>query len=339
MRSSAMDTRCEQDEPPERVMVEAERWFARMLASNCTAAERAACQRWQAASPVNANAYAQVERISQRATAFRFQPQYRAAAREIRERAARAGRRRSTLRWGLSLGAAASAVLALGLGWRVWDPAQPEQRYATTLGERRTQTLDDGSRVLLDTDSTVAVRYSRKHRDVVLERGRAEFSVAPAPQRPFVVHAGSGAVRAVGTRFQVRRHADSVLVSLLEGVVTVTATPAAGEQRNTTLAAGEQLNFDTGQLWAKGNVDLEAAQGWPQGELVFRERPLPELVEEMNRYTPVKLRIGDPSLNTLRFSGVFYENDQDSLIQALEQVWSVRAERVSPREIVLHAKR
>lgn len=320
-------------------MVEAERWFARLLASDCTAAERAACQRWQDADPVNAAAYAQVERISQRATAFRFQPQYRAAAREIRERAARAGRRRGIARWGLSLAAAASAVLAIGLGWRVWNPAQPEQHYVTTTGERRTLDLDDGSRVLLDTDSAVTVRYSRKHRDVVLERGQADFSVASAPQRPFVVQAGGGAVRAVGTRFQVRRHADSVQVSLLEGVVTVTATPPAGQQRNITLAPGEELRFDSGQLWAKGNVDLEAAQGWPQGELVFRERPLPELIEEMNRYTPVKLRIGDPALNELRFSGVFYENDQDSLLQALEQVWSVRAEKVSAHEIVLHAKR
>src|SRR3546814_12347546 len=64
--------------------------------------------------------------------------------------------------------------------------------------------LEDGSRVRLDTNSALVVRYSRKHRDVVLERGRAQFDVAHAPQRPFTVHAGPGTVRAVGTQFQVQ---------------------------------------------------------------------------------------------------------------------------------------
>lgn len=336
MRSSHMEHRAQPAAPPERVLAEAERWYARLLAGDCTADERAACERWQAADPRNAQAYAQVRRVAERAAAFRFQPQRRAAVRRIRERAARAGRRRAALRWGLPLGAAASAVLALGIGWQLWQPAQPERHHATATGERRTLELDDGSRVLLDTDSAVSVRYGRRQRDVLLERGQAEFTVAPAPRRPFVVHADGGAVRAVGTRFQVRRHADSVRVSLLEGAVTVTAPPAADAQRSTTLAPGEELRFDAGRLWARSRIDLEAAQGWTQGELVFRERPLPELIEEMNRYTQVKLRIGDESLNELRFSGVFYDNDQASLLQALEAVWSIRAEQAAPDEIILH---
>src|SRR3546814_4203377 len=89
---------------------------------------------------------------------------------------------------------------------------QPPQRYATAIGQQHDVALEDGSRVRLDTNSALVVRYSRKHRDVVLERGRAQFDVAHAPQRPFTVHAGPGTVRAVGTQFQVRHQDDAVQV-------------------------------------------------------------------------------------------------------------------------------
>lgn len=327
------------DQMPEDRGEDAERWFVRMQRGDCTREERLACRRWQAASPANAAAYARVEALYRASADFGLDPGYRASARMARERAERAGRRRRRVRrWGASLSAAAVLVLAVGVGWRVWDPAQPEQRHATAVGERRTLTLDDGSRVQLDTDTALTVRYGRMHRDIVLEQGRAQFAVASAPRRPFVVRAGDGSVRAVGTEFQVRRHDASVLVTLLEGVVEV-STQVAGRgapARSATLAPGEQLSLGADGLWSRDAVDAEAAQGWTRGELIFRQRPLHELLEEANRYTAVKIRIGDPALNDLRVSGVFESDDQASLLQAIEHVLSLRAEQVSPYEIVLH---
>ncbi len=316
---------------------EAERWFVRMQGSDCSAAERSACRRWRDQDPAHAAAYARVEAIYHASRDFGQDPGYRLQARAIRERARREGRRRRALRWGASLSAAAALVLAVGIGWRQWDPAQPEQHFATAVGEQRSLQLDDGSTLLLDTDSAVTVRYSRKHRNVLLQRGRAEFEVTPGPQRPFVVQADGGAVRAVGTRFQVRKRDASVRVILLEGVVTVSAPVAGaqGEARTATLAAGEQLDFDAKRLWNRDRFDPGVAQGWTRGELTFRQRPLSELLEETNRYTAVKIRVGDPSLNELRVSGVFESDDQASLVQAMEHVLSLRAERVSPDEIVL----
>lgn len=322
---------------PEAPGDEAERWFVCMQRSGCTREERLACQRWRAASPAHAAAYARVEELYRLSGDFALNPQYREVGRAVRERIERAARlRRRAWRWGASLSAAAVLVLAIGIGWRVWDPAQPEQRVATAVGERRTLTLDDGSRLQLDTDSAVSVRYSRKHRHLVLERGRVQFDVAAAPQRPFVVQAGDGAVRAVGTQFQIRKQEASVLVTLLEGVVTVTAPESQGAQAHTaTLAPGDQLRFGAGNLWAMGKVDLDVVRGWTRGELMFSQRPLRELVAEANRYTTIKIKIGDPALNELRVSGVFESDDQASLLQAIEHVLSLRAEQVSANEIVL----
>src|SRR3546814_5016175 len=62
-------------------------------------------------------------------------------------RSEREGRlRRRLRRWTDSLAAAAVLVLAVGAGWRLWDPMQPPQRYATAIGQQHDVALEDGSR-------------------------------------------------------------------------------------------------------------------------------------------------------------------------------------------------
>ncbi|WP_202841565.1 FecR family protein [Luteimonas saliphila] len=317
---------------------EAERWFMRLQMGDCTRADRAAFARWRLADPAHAAAYAEVERMFSLAGQAGADPRLRAAARAARERIERRRRRQGLLQRFAGLAAVASLVLALGIGWRTWNPAQPEQHYATAVGESRTLMLEDGSTVLLDTDSVLRVQYRRLQRDVMLERGQAQFSVAPQPRRPFVVRTDIGAIRALGTRFQVRRHADYVEVALMEGVVEVTAPAADGPARTARLAPGEQLDFNAGERWARGAFDPEVALGWTDGQLVFRARPLDEVVQEMNRYNPTQIRLGQPALNELQISGQFYGNDPDSLILALERGWSLRAERPSADEIVLYRR-
>jgi transmembrane sensor len=317
---------------------EAERWFMRLQMHDCSHADRAACARWRLADPAHAAAYAEVERIFRLAGQAGADPRLRAATRLARERMERKRKRSGAWRWAASLAGAAVVVAALTIGWRTWNPAQPEQHYATAVGERRTLTLDDGSVALLDTDSALAVHYSRLRREVTLERGRAQFSVARQPQRPFLVHTDLGTVRALGTHFQVRKRADSVEVTLMEGSVEVSAAAGDGKTRVTRLAPGEQLDLDAGGHWDKHAFDAAIVRGWTEGQLVFRDRPLAEVVEEMNRYNTVKIRLGQPALDTLKISGQFYGNDPASLIQALELGWSLRTERPSANEIVLYRR-
>jgi len=324
--------------PQELGQGEAERWFMRLQMSDCSCAERAAFARWRLADQAHAAAYAEVERMFSLAGQVGTDPRLQVAARVACGRIERRRRWRSVLRRSTALTAVASVVLVLGMGWRGWNPAQPEQRYATAIGESRALTLDDGSIVLLDTDSAVSVQYHRLRRDVVLERGQAQFEVAPHLGRPFVVQTGLGAVRALGTRFQVRKHVGHVEVALIEGVVEVTATSMGRPGRAARLAPGEQLDFDAGGRWVRHTFDPQRVQGWTEGQLVFRARPLGEVVGEMNRYNSAQIRIGQPSLNALHISGQFYSNDPGSLIQALEVGWSLRAERSSEDEIVLYRR-
>ena len=99
--------------------------------------------------------------------------------------------------------------------------SQQPTRYVTAIGEQRTIQLDDGSRIILDTSSEVAVRLTGNRRSVTLTAGQAMFDVQGDPARPFVVAAGDTKVTAIGTRFDVRRSGAGARVILVDGRVDV----------------------------------------------------------------------------------------------------------------------
>src|SRR3569623_1119956 len=91
----------------------------------------------------------------------------------------------------------------------------------TAVGTVSSQHLADGSTLLLDIDSAVALPCAPDRCDVELLRGDLAVEVAKDPVHPFRVHCAGVEARAVGTKYVVARHAGNVEVGVLEGVVVV----------------------------------------------------------------------------------------------------------------------
>lgn len=316
---------------------QAEAWLARLLSPHCSTGDRAAFEDWLAQSPDHVDAYLEAELVHAMAGKLASDDLLRATARQARRRIGEETARRG--RW-LSALSGIAATLAIALGAAYWltrAPAVAIEQYATAVGEQRTIVLKDGTAMLLDTGSSVSTHFSNRERRVAVERGRVQFSVGRDPRRPFLVEAGPGIVRDIGTTFQVSRIGDDITVGLIEGVVVVAVAEGTTTARSSTLAPGEQVAIDAdGKLQGKRPLDLAVAQAWPRGELVFKGRRLDQLLAEMNRYSQIQLRLADPELGALTVSGVFHIDDQQALVTALEQGWSLRAERVGEHEIVLH---
>lgn len=316
-------------EPPDS----AESWLARLLSPDCDSSDFAAFEDWVAASPRNAVAYAEAERMHAlaRASQPQSQPQSQpnpASAAVDLSQVRIAPRRRPAPRSRLPLFAAAAVlVLALASGWGAWlawGPSPPLQ-YVTSVGERRNVALPDGSTLVLDTDTSLMVSYRRSLRRIELSRGRIQADVAPDRERPFVVASGVGTVRAVGTVFQVEHRDGGTQVRLLEGRVVV-ATQTA--ERALELRPLQQIGYGgDGKLGGAQSIDRGAAEAWTRGRLVFREKPLAELIVEVNRYSRDRLVLAKPELGEIRISGSFAADDRQALISALQRGWGLRAER------------
>lgn len=234
--------------------------------------------------------------------------------------------------------AAAAALFVLLAGGAVYFYVTEPDLYATTTNERREVQLSDGSRIWLDSDTWLRVKYARGHRTVVLDHGRARFDVAHDVTRPFTVTAGQQTVVAVGTSFDVERLDAKVLVTLIQGRVRVTHTDApAGPGNAVMLAAGQTLTAIPDRPFAIQPADLRNVTAWEAGHLVFRNETLADAVERVNRYIQHPIMV-DPAVADIRVSGVFNAGDMTSFVGAVTSYLPVQAAGDPGRNIVLQSR-
>lgn len=266
-----------------------------------------------------------------------------------------------------SLSFVAVCVVVLGLVFRsaLWSghelPVSQNGDYVTMVGEQQTLSLNDGSTLLLNTDTRVKVEYREHERRVYLLQGEAHFDVAHWPERPFHVYAGSRFVRAVGTAFSVYLKPSGMDVTVTEGRVALrplgkVSPPAkdlggnsdayaprgrhdgrpygapdvelAGE---TYADAGQRIRVD-GDRARVENVEqeqLEKSLAWHNGLLRFTGDPLEQVIDEVGRYTQQQVVILDPEIRELRIGGIFKVGETDRLFEALEASFGVQVVRIN----------
>jgi transmembrane sensor len=263
--------------------------------------------------------------------------------------------------------AAAACIVVLGIAAGVWqwrlggvvqlvtgsgsDGIAPHTiAYSTVIGQQRTIDLADGSLLTLNTDSHVTIDFDGDKRKVRLLRGEALFEVAQEPGRPFLVYAGRGLVRAVGTAFSVYlKGENSVSVTVAEGKVELSAVPGLDPQSSAAefesrppaplvkIEAGQSATFGqrVESVQSLARVELERQLAWREGMLRFHGEALSHAIGEVGRYTTQKIVILDPALRDLRIGGHFKVGETEAMFEALETSFGVHVERISEDLIYL----
>jgi transmembrane sensor len=288
-------------------------------------------------SPSHRAAYEHIEQVWRDAGALKDDRDIQAALAEAVARSERRPARRPGIAnlWWVQLLAGAAAIGAVTAAVLVW-PNLSGQTFVTAKGEGRLVALTDGSRVRLDTDTRLTVRLLGPERDVRLTRGQAFFEVAHDAARPFIVSADGVSVRAIGTRFDVRRDTDqngAVAVTLVEGQVEVQADHG---RQTLTLKPGERVAYAPGrELGVPTSIDLAAAISWTSGRIVFRSMPLGAAVAEINRYSARPIRLEAAKLEDAPVSGVFEAGDTAAFISGVCALYGLRATTEVNGDVVL----
>jgi transmembrane sensor len=239
------------------------------------------------------------------------------------------------------------AALAVGLVLHFRDPG-----LATGVGEQRNLSLEDGTRISLNTASRVHIHYDRTARRVELDKGEAYFEVAKHSDWPFIVTAGGKQVVARGTAFLVQRDDERVAVTLVEGKVTVaragealpsgaSGPPASsvtgslpgpstrpadpeGAAGNFTLSPGQRLTFVDHKAPRLDRPAIERVTAWQHGQIILDHTPLADAVAEMNRYSDVELKIENSEVAQAQVTGIFRVGDSRNFAEALAETYHLR---------------
>jgi len=297
------------DENFEALRREATAWIVRITSGTATTEDAEALLRWRSRSDAHEQAFQQSARLWKNLGS---------ALGETRKTSASTVTRRSFIAAGsVAAGAAGVGIVLSELGFLPSVDAMLAD-YATGVGEQRTVELLDGSTAILDGGTTLSLDYSPSSRHLVLTSGAAVFNVVHDAARPFVVTAANGDTTATGTSFSVKHGEEDVSIECLEGHITV---QCLGDSQ---LNGGEGISYSRAGLGKKVAADIETAAAWRRGLLIFEDRPLADVVSDLNRHRRGRVVIASSNLRSRRMSGVFHLNRPDEILAHLEETLQVR---------------
>lgn len=297
-------------------------WVVREDRGPLSGDARAQRDAWLAASPRHLGAYARAHAAFVALARVRAVPATAPAA---------SGRRRRLLRWTAGL-AATVAACALAIALHGAWPAVHRSADGISAVD-----LPDGSRMVLNADSEVRLRFDAQRREVALLRGEAMFEVHKDPARRFVVTAGRNRVVAIGTTFSVQRSGeDDIVVLVREGLVDV----AEGDAPRPVRVAS---NFRA-RTQAGGTVEIEPLRtevvdrqlAWSHGMLAFEGDTLAQAAAQFARYSEVRILIDEPHVAQQRVAGLYAADDPEGFARAVATSLGLRMSR-DETGIHLHA--
>ncbi|MDH0301512.1 MULTISPECIES: DUF4880 domain-containing protein [unclassified Pseudomonas] len=271
---------------------QAQDWLVRLTSGQATHADARALQQWCARSPAHAEAFAQARQLW-----HLLGP----AARQARQVVPMPMLGRRALLGGA---VAASAALLVWRGGLLAESAAPPMVFVTEVGEQRRIELAPG----IDLELNARTQVSREQQGIALLGGEIEVQARQAVQ----VRAGQGLISAERARFNVREDDDGVCVTCLSGELRIAAL---GQVE--TLPAGRQLRYGARQIGVSVAFDAGQVMAWRERMLVFRDTPLAQVIDEINRYRPGRMVLLNPTLGRRRVQARF---SFEQLTQAAELI-------------------
>ena len=298
---------------PTDALEEAAEWLMRLSENELSASERAEWERWKVSSPERGRAWARAQLLQSKLGGL---PP--SLAMSALDRPSNPQRREA-------LGKLALLLAVMPVGWGSWKLAQSQQwsaDYRTRIGERRELTLADGSRLTLNTETAIDVRFDTQQRLVSLREGEILVQTAQDASRPFLVSTRQGHMHALGTRFTVRERGARTHLAVLEGAVKVKLADNS-QSAPLIVSAGQRTDFSAQQFGALTPADRNIS-AWTQGMLMADNMRLADFVAELTRYRRGFVRY-DPAIANLRISGAFPIADTQRTLNMLAQTYPVHA--------------
>lgn len=208
--------------------------------------------------------------------------------------------------------------------------SQKEFVASTGEGEQVTLSLPDGTQVTLSGESRLSYNlsdYNSEERQVTFD-GEGYFQVTKNPSSPFSIRAKGLKVTVLGTTFNLRvRSAEPTAeLSLEEGSVLFQGLKTG---QDVILSPSQKaiLNQTDGTVTVEQNQYAADASAWRRGELVFRNTPLADVLEEIEKVYQVSIVMETEETDYLHdlFTGVLSRANINEVLEVIEQSYHLKA--------------
>jgi transmembrane sensor len=227
-----------------------------------------------------------------------------------------------------------SIVFALS-AWYILNhgkPSTPGVQMLTTTstrGQKFTITMNDGSKVYLNSSSTLSypATFPSDKREVFLE-GEAFFEVTRNENRPFLIHSGNITTKVLGTSFNVNAFdANNISVSVATGKVQVDIDSASRTTSNPSnsvvLLPEQQAIYHKQNGLTTASIDIERFIAWKNNTLRFEDASLQEVAVVLERWYNVTIEFGDPGIKKCRINGQYKDQTLNSVLESIQYMYKI----------------
>lgn len=213
---------------------------------------------------------------------------------------------------------AAAAILTLVFGsllYKSWQRAPHMQSFTTANAEQRKLDLPDGTKVTLNSASTL--QFAQDFAREVTLTGEAFFEVAHDRAQPFLVHTANAQIKVLGTQFNVWSRQEETRVIVREGRVAFGGKEK--QQGAVVELAAHQMSVLRGRAAPEPSrdVDAEYTLGWLEGRIVFEQAALTEVITELEHVYDVKIVLADSKLQANTITGSFHRKPVEAVLASI----------------------
>jgi transmembrane sensor len=199
-------------------------------------------------------------------------------------------------------------------------------------GRRRILTLSDGTRVQLNSGSRLIfpAEFIDKKREVYLQ-GEGYFEVSKNPDKPFTVKTDFVNVKVLGTVFNVSAYEDEKFSTtvLVEGKVVVSQKNKLFGSTEKKLTPGQGCFYSSASFASEiRDVDVYEYVSWRDGIFLFKDKPLINVVNRVEKFYNKKVTIEEEKLaNTLVSGKLVMSEDLNEVMDYLAKTLEARFEK------------
>ena len=206
--------------------------------------------------------------------------------------------------------------------------------YRTGKGEQRRIVLTDDISLALNTQTSIVVRSTPQEARIELISGEATIATNRTSSNPLVVDATDGRMVVARARFNALCEEGVVRVTCIEGEVDV-----EWRKQAVRLQPRQQVSYSPEGLGVSVSVDPTAATAWQERLLIFRDRPLAEVIDEVNRYRPGRIIVTNSELARRLVNGTFHLDRLDDVVAQVRQLFGARVTSLPGGVVLLELNR
>lgn len=237
----------------------------------------------------------------------------------------------------VSAGIAAAAAVAFVsiFSYNIYESSGSKAvEFASVSGKSRVS-LPDGSDVTLDSGASVSYEesFGKKTRNITAE-GRVFFDVAKDKKKPFVIQTGGLEIKVLGTKFDVDSRLDEVIVSLVEGSVSLTGIE---EGKESIMKAGEVAVFDkkSGEVRI-GKGDVRGSMLWCMERLSFQDATLDKVCHDLSMWYGVNVVLADNLVGKGCINFTITDESLESVLSIISATTGVNYRFESPKSAIVY---